>query len=288
MKLNITIGIPTHKRPKLLKRAVNSLIYDENINVKIIISVDGIDNTFEEYKLIEKSVFNKKNISFIYHETKIGSLKNFLYLRDICDTEYFMWLADDDESSLELVCELQKLLDNNLNAVTAVPYWELKNEKNEYKIIQSSHFNDQLKIKRVFKYIYDSDDVFFYGLHRAEKLKKCSFNNYWWPNKDALSNWCYVFQMDLVLQGKIILLDNSNLRWTNHDYGIKYYPRSSSEKIIKNFSYIMRRINIYYLYILKFLKWKKYIYIIIFILPFIFLLARDIIFKEPVNKRIKF
>lgn len=288
MKLNITIGIPTHKRPKLLKRAVNSLISDENINVKIIISVDGIDNTFEEYKLIEKSLFNKKNISFIYHETKIGSLKNFLYLRDICDTEYFMWLADDDESSLELVCELQKLLDNNLNAVTAVPYWELKNEKNEYKIIQSSHFNDQLKIKRVFKYIYDSDDVFFYGLHRAEKLKKCSFNNYWWPNKDALSNWCYVFQMDLILQGQIILLDNTNLRWINHDYGIKYYPRSSGEKMMKNFSYIMRRINIYYLYILKFLKWKKYIYIIIFILPFIFLLARDIIFKEPVNKRIKF
>jgi len=288
MKVNITIGIPTHKRPKLLKRALNSLISNENINVKIIISVDGIDNTFEEYKLIEKSVFNKKNISFIYHKTRIGSLKNFLYLRDICDTEYFMWLADDDESSLKLVYELQKLLDNNSNAVTAVPYWELKNENNEYKIIQSSHFNDKLKIKRVSKYIYDSDDVFFYGLHRAEKLKKCSFNNYWWPNKDALSNWCYVFQMDLVLQGKIILLDNSNLRWTNHDYGIKYYPRSSSEKIIKNFSYIMRRINIYYLYILKFLKWKKYIYIIIFTLPFIFLLARDIIFKEPVNKRIKF
>ena len=66
MKVNITIGIPTHKRPKLLKRALNSLISNENINVKIIISVDGIDNTFEEYKLIEKSVFNKKNISFIY------------------------------------------------------------------------------------------------------------------------------------------------------------------------------------------------------------------------------
>lgn len=286
MKLKITIGIPTHKRPKLLKRALISLISDENINVKIVISVDGIDNPFEEYKLIEKSVFNKQNISFIYHKTKIGSLKNFLYLRDIYDTEYFIWLADDDESSLRLVYELQKLLDNNLNAVTAVPYWELKNDNNKYKIIQSSHFNDKLKIKRVSKYIYDSDNVFFYGLYRAEKLKKCSFNNYWWPNKDALSNWCYVFQMDLILQGQIILLDNINQRWINNDYGIKYYPRSSGEKMMKNFSYIMRRINIYYLYILKFLKLKKYFYI--FILPFIFLLVRDIIFKESVNKRIKF
>ena len=62
MKANITIGIPSHKRPKLLKRALNSLTSDKNINVKIIISVDGIDNTFEEYKLIEKSVFNKKTV----------------------------------------------------------------------------------------------------------------------------------------------------------------------------------------------------------------------------------
>ncbi len=288
MPSNVTVGIPTHKRPNLLKRALNSLTMKNIIDIKIIVSVDGVDETIHDYKAIENLYKKYNNIEFIFHKTNIGSLQNFIFLRDICKTKYFMWLADDDETSQELIFELYKMLESKNDIITAVPYWELYNSKNTKKIIKPSFFNEKHTLVRVFKYVYDSDDVFFYGLHRTEKIKKCSFKDYWWPNKKALSNWCYVFQMDLILQGKILLLNKKNLTWKNHDYGTKFYKRSSATKILKNISYTIRRLNIYFLYFEKFIKWKKYHYLLIFIFPFIILFLRDLIFKEPINKRIKF
>ena len=74
--------------------------------------------------------------------------------------------------------------------------------------------------------------------------------------------------MDLIIQGKIIFLNNNKLAWKNHDYGIKYYKRSSVEFFFKQLSTIIRKLNIYFLYLGKFIKWKKIHYIFIFILPF--------------------
>ena len=284
---NITVGIPTHKRPRLLLRSLNSLLNDHYSNVKIVVSIDGIDETHNDYLEIEKK-FSNSFIEFIYHKENIGSLNNFLFLRDHCKTEYFMWLADDDEISCTTIINLYSLLDTKISACTAVPYWELLNEKNEKKLIKPSFFMQKSLFKRVISYCYNSDDAFFYGLHRTEILKKCSFKGYWWPNKISLSNWCYVFQMDLILRGKIIFLDDKKLKWINHDYGKKFYPRSSSDKFFKYYAYLSRRINVYYLYLEKLLKAKEFIIFTIMIFISFFLLIRDLLFREPAFHKVQF
>ena len=284
---NITVGIPTHKRPRLLLRSLNGLLENHHSNVKIVVSIDGIDETHNDYLEIEKK-FSNSFIEFIYQKENIGSLNNFLFLRDHCKTEYFMWLADDDEISCTTIINLYSLLDTKISACTAVPYWELLNEKNEKKLIKPSFFGQESLFKRVISYCYNSDDAFFYGLHRTEILKKCSFKGYWWPNKISLSNWCYVFQMDLILRGKIIFLDDKKFKWINHDYGKKFYPRSSSDKFFKYFAYLSRRINVYYLYLEKLLKAKKFtIFTIMFFISF-FLLIRDLLFREPAFHKVQF
>ena len=50
MKPIITVGIPSCKRPELLKRALNSLISEKLNNLFIIVSIDGKDEYFDEYK----------------------------------------------------------------------------------------------------------------------------------------------------------------------------------------------------------------------------------------------
>jgi hypothetical protein len=141
---------------------------------------------------------------------------------------------------------------------------------------------------RLLKYLHNPDDCFFYGLHRTEFLKKCSFDKYWWPNNLSLSNWCYVFQIDLIIQGKIILLNNKKYKWVNHDYGKKFYTRSKANNYLHHLFFIIRKINIYYLYLIKIFKWKKYHILLIIFLPSLFFLVRDIIYKEPIYKKIKF
>ena len=284
---NITVGIPTHKRPTLLLRALNKLLEDHKPNIKIVVSIDGIDEFYKDYLEIEKK-FSYDFIEFIYHKENIGSLKNFFFLRDHCKTEYFMWLADDDEINCNTIINLYSILISDPSACTAVSYWELFNEEKKTKLIRPSSFNQNSLFKRVINYCYNSDDAFFYGLHRIDVLKKCSFKGYWWPNKISLSNWCYVFQMDLILQGKIIFLDNKKFKWQNHDYGKKFYPSSSTDKYFKYLAYLIRRINLYYLYLEKLLIAKKYvIFITMFFLSF-FLLARDLLLREPAFHKVQF
>lgn len=287
---NLTIGIPTFKRPDLLKRALHTLSTSNKKNFKklnIIVSVDGIDENYESYKLIEKNYSEYSNIIFIYQKTNIGSLNNFFYLRDICSTKYFMWLSDDDEINIDTIIDLLKKLKMS-DAISIVPTWELVNKDNNRIKIVPTYFNNKSVFIRVLKYLNDADDVFFYGIHKTANLKKCKFDNYWWPNKNSLSNWCYVFQFDLILQGKIIYSQNNMLCWINHDYGDKFYLQSTKHPIYRHFAYFIRRLNIYYLYLIKILHWKKFsIFFPVLIISFIFLL-RDLIFKPPIYKRIKF
>ena len=178
-----------------------------------------------------------------------------------------MWLADDDEISFSTIKEMYRKLSNS-DAITVVPYWELINIHGKKKTIEPTIFNNGNLFRRIINYLYDSDDAFFYGLHKAKYLKRCEFNNYWWPNKNILSNWCYVFQFDIIMQGKVILL---KIKIANGLIMImvKNFIHDKQKKIFKYFAYFIRRINIFYLYLLKIIKWKKYNLILI-LMPILF------------------
>ena len=287
MNNKITVGIPTCKRHKLLLRALTSLVGHEKNCINITVSVDGIDEYYNEYKNIEKKFYSKR-IKFHYHKKNIGSLNNFLFLRDICSTDYFMWLADDDEIDIQTIKKLYISLCNDEKATTIVPYWLLYNEKLEKKILNPCFFDNNSIFRRVLSYCCNSDDAFFYGLHRLKYLKKCSFKGYWWPNKKSLSNWCYVFQMDLILRGKVLFLNDKKFKWINHDYGEKFYPRSSTDKYFKYFAYFIRRINVYFLYLEKIFNNKNYLTLIFIALIVPFLLLRDFLFREPAFHKAQF
>ena len=290
MSAKITIGIPTFKRPDLLKRALDSFIHEsikDNIDIKVIVSVDGIDEKYNEYKDLEKSFQGFSFLKFIFHKENIGSLKNFYFLINECKTEYFMWLADDDEINYSTVKAMYEKLSIS-DAITIVPYWELVNSLGSKKTIKPTFFESQSLLKRIINYLNDSDDAFFYGLHKTKFIKKCEFSNYWWPNKKILSNWCYVFQFDIIMQGKVIFLNDEKYKWINHDYGEKFYPRATTKKIFKYFAYFIRRINIFYFYLSKIVKWKKYKLIIILIPFFLIFFIRDTFFNRPIYNRIKF
>lgn len=287
MNNKITVGIPTYQRPNLLLRALNSLVNNEKFGINIVVSVDGIDNKYNDYKDIEKN-FLSKNVKFYYHKKNIGSLKNFLFLRDNCKTEYFMWLADDDEIDVVTIKNLYSILCLDEKATTVVPYWLLYNDKLEKKLLRPSFFDTDSVFKRVLSYCYNSDDAFFYGLHKLSFLKNCSFEGYWWPNQKSLSNWCYVFQMDLILNGKILFLNNKKFKWINHDYGEKFYTRSSTDKFFKYFAYFVRRLNVYFLYLKKIFRSKRFLILIVIAIIIPFLLTRDLLFREPAFHKVQF
>ena len=283
----VTVGVPSYKRPDLLKDALNSLKDQTYKQIKILVGINGDKNDTEKYKTIRDNFKDDLNIEFHFHNKNIGSINNFLYLLNICNSKYFMWLADDDRISPNLIESSLNILDKNYDTVTVMPLWELVHSENKKKIIPS-FFDQKSALKRIINYCDVTDDAFFYGLHRTSNLKKCSFSKFWKPNSDLISEWAYVFLFDLVLQGKILFNPDSDAKWIDNDFGIKFYKKENGNKYKIRLQNIIKKINIKYLYIEKLIKWKKYHYLTIMLPLLIFFFLRDLILREKIYKKIKF
>ena len=283
----VTVGVPSYKRPDLLKDALNSLKDQTYKQIKILVGINGDKNDTEKYKTIRDNFKDDLNIEFHFHNKNIGSINNFLYLLNICNSKYFMWLADDNRISPNLIESSLSILDKNYDTVTVMPLWELVHSENKKKIIPS-FFDQKSALKRIINYCDVTDDAFFYGLHRTSNLKKCSFSKFWKPNSDLISEWAYVFLFDLVLQGKILFNPDSDAKWIDNDFGIKFYKKENGNKYKIGLQNIIKKINIKYLYIEKLIKWKKYHYLTIMLPLLIFFFLRDLILGEKIYKKIKF
>ena len=282
----VTIGIPSYKRPDALRKALNCLKHQTFKQIKILVGVNGNKDENENYKVIQRDFKDILNIKFYFHNKNIGAINNFLYLLNSCDTKYFMWLADDDLISENLIKSSLNILEKEENIVTVVPFWELAYSKNNIKKIIPSYFDDEATLRRIINYCDVSDDAFFYGLHRTSNLKKCNFEKFWPPNSQLITNWAYVFQFDLVLQGKILFNPDKNVKWINNDYGKKFYKIDNLNKFKDKLGKIIKKINIKYLYISKLIKWRKYSYLPIMIPLLIYFFLRDLILGEKVYKKI--
>lgn len=287
MLTDVTVGIPTFRRPDLLERAILSVLNQTYKKITLNISVDYFEKDDQEYRFLKDKYKSFDNVNFFFQNENIGSLQNFLFLSNNCKTEFFMWLADDDEMSETLIESLKKKIISSNDIACVCPYWILKNNEKE-KTIKPKTFDSSSVLDRAIKYLNYSDDVFFYGLHRSKILKKAKFDGYWWPNNRSLANWAYVLQFDILLNGKITLVDEIDAKWINHDYGSKFYISKIGSSFFRYFTYLVRRINIYFFYIKKALLNKKPLVFLLILLISPYFLLRDLFFGEPIYKDIKF
>lgn len=245
----VTIGIPTYKRPELLKRALACVAGQDYPNLEVLVAdnctpghlVQDVVDTFKSK--IEK-------LKFIKRQENIGAIKNFISLIDIANGQYFMWLADDDEISSNYVSELVSLLEQNPDASSATGHWVLMLDEEKGKLMPTSSFPQKSAFVRALRFVWKSDDAFFYGLHRTAAIRKASFPGYWWPNKDVLLNWAYVFLLDMVLNGRVLISSDLSVQFINHDYTSKNYGEKHS-RLMSTLQYLVRRLNVHYFFLMK-------------------------------------
>ncbi len=90
----ISIGMPVFNGEKYIKEALDSLLSQNLIDFEVIISdnssSDGTQNICEEYAARDS------RIRYSRQDKNIGVIRNFRYVLDRSEAEYFMWLAYDD------------------------------------------------------------------------------------------------------------------------------------------------------------------------------------------------
>ena len=286
----VTLGITSYKRPEQLKKLLINLQKQSFKDFEILVSING----YAELKKIDQAKTNayleiynsnkyNKNINFKFQNENIGIIENHFYLLSNCKTEYFMWLADDDQISEKCIETLYKIMDEDKSIVSAVPVWEYVDSKHLHKLIIPSNFSQKNFFFRFISYCSYSDDAFFNSLHRTKMLKNCSFPGFWKINSKTVSRWAYLFIVDIIIQGRVYFCDNSDAKWINYEYTKKYYNKDEADKIKRYLINLLKTINIYTVYFLKLFKWKKFIHAPL-ILPFLVMfLIRDLLFGNKVK-----
>ncbi|MBO8221433.1 glycosyltransferase family 2 protein [Prochlorococcus marinus] len=245
----VTIGMPTFARPHLIRRALASVASQTYRNFVLVVSDNaGFDKN--THQAIKDYSHHLPEVFLISQEKNIGSLNNFKFVLSVANTEYFMWLSDDDEISPNYLQELVQLLDSDLSTVTAMGRWKDMLNPNEgffRKQVRPDMKNIILRL--LYFVIFADDDSAFYGLHRIDKLRQCRFTGYFPPNRSIISNFCYLILFDIILLGRISFSNNAT--WICHNYTSKFYKNALSRGIKDKLRTLLRRINVHFLYIFK-------------------------------------
>jgi glycosyltransferase involved in cell wall biosynthesis len=245
----VTIGIPTYDRPELLARALGSAAKQTYPNVEVLVADNG---SFSESVALVVASFKGviPELTYVRHREDIGALKNFAYLLAAAKGRYFMWLADDDEVSENYVSSLVAMLESDPSAASAAGHWMLMEDEDHGRVVPASSYPQSSPLARALRFIWRSDDAFFYAVHRTDVLRQASFRGYRRPNRDVLWNWAYVYLLDVVLRGRILIAPDMTVLFINHSYPRKTYAirRRSVREVIAR---AIRRVNVHVLY------WEK-------------------------------
>jgi glycosyltransferase involved in cell wall biosynthesis len=245
----VTIGLPTYRRAQTIRRALSSIANQTYRDFVLIVS----DNAGEEpstLAAVKEYSTNLPAVILIAQSENIGALQNLQYLLAISNTEYFMWLADDDEISPDYLEELVNILDKDPSVVTAMGQWKSMRSPDHGYIRSQLRPESNSRMTRLFHFVAGSaDDSAFYGLHRTRCIRDCRFIDFLPPNRGVLTNFCYVILFDQLLQGRFGY--SHKAAWICHNYSEKHYEKALARGATDRLKTLLRRANVYCIYVGK-------------------------------------
>lgn len=245
----VTIGMPTYRRGAVIRRALESIAAQTYRDFVLVISDNnGDDPVTQEAVRAMADAFPE--VVLIAQPENIGVMQNLLRLIGLAETEYFMWLADDDEISPNYLEELVGLLDADPEMVSAQGQWRKMLDGHTFvepDIVEAGQGGRAARLARFIA--LGRDDTLFYGVHRVEALRKTRFEGYFWPNREMLTNFCYVQIFDLLWQGRVGY--SKSAYWTSHNYSVKGYTAARAASVKDRAKTLVRRVNVHWLYLRK-------------------------------------
>ncbi len=91
----ISVGMPVYNRPELLQQAIDSLLNQTFKDFEILISDNASPNPLVQ-QMCEDYARRDPRIRYVRQAENIGAFNNLKFVYENCNSEYFMWAADDD------------------------------------------------------------------------------------------------------------------------------------------------------------------------------------------------
>lgn len=95
-EINLTIGIPTFKRPHGLRKTLES-IAKQSVTVSEVIVSDNAGVDGETSSIVAEFKDRIPSLRLSVQTSNLGAIGNLIWLLKEAKSTHFMWLADDDE-----------------------------------------------------------------------------------------------------------------------------------------------------------------------------------------------
>jgi glycosyltransferase involved in cell wall biosynthesis len=206
--MKITVCIPTYNRPDELKKALNSVLAQSYTDFEMIIADNASSNAQVQDIGLEYSLRDPR-IKYIRHDSNIGACKNYLFLETMVQTDYFIWLGDDDYWSSNHLESLVLKMDDDL--VMVFP---------DVRLVDSAGLITSSGLKRIYSGCVSDLDFLdswskhgagypFYGLYNLKNFYKSGLK---FEFEDDLAYYNEgIFLHKLFLNGKVRFCENGEL-----------------------------------------------------------------------------
>jgi glycosyltransferase involved in cell wall biosynthesis len=167
----ITIGLTAYNRPDLLREAVLSIINQTYSNFELLIGNDYI-KTPVTFNML--GIDPDPRIKILNYSSNMGEINNMNHLLNLAQSEWFVWLADDDvfhQSFLEMALNSINDRDGVVAVFSNYAAGNVLNSNfyNDINVCSSVNFSASAFIP---KYVSKEVELIgCYGLMKTEKLK---------------------------------------------------------------------------------------------------------------------
>jgi glycosyltransferase involved in cell wall biosynthesis len=206
----VFIGMPVYNGERFIKEALDSLLSQNFTDWKLSISDDSsTDRTgliCEEYA--------KRDIRITYHRQgkNMGMFSNFKFVLDNANSEYFMWMAQDDMRDKEYLSVCLKNFDSNSNLGLVTTVIAIIDSYGRTLIEESSIINLSGKpgLISVLRYILQPEILgkcnLMYGLWKTETLRQTWLaypQRYTW-GQDYMFSLALVSRFEIYIDPKVL------------------------------------------------------------------------------------
>ena len=126
-KSELTIGMPIYNNEKIIRNGLEKILSLPFTNFELIISHDGPNKIIS--KMCKEYQISDKRIQYFEQENNIGSKNNFEFVLKKASSEYFCWVAQDDEILTGFIEKNIQVLKENQNVVCSSSQVELFGER---------------------------------------------------------------------------------------------------------------------------------------------------------------
>lgn len=165
----VTIGMPVYNGAAHIEQALVAVVEQSHSNFILIIADDG--STDRTRDIIEAWAARDARIRIVFHPRNLGPVRNFRYVLDQADTDYFMWYAQDDWITLNYVEELMKIMGDSDCALACASNAKADPD-GSIRWRAFPELTEMTRRRRIMALLRHPRPSWLYGLFRTDELRR--------------------------------------------------------------------------------------------------------------------